>query len=141
MRSIKVRLKADLTRYHPSLVIGAEGHTSEGGDLWSRASDRFVPVLFPGAGKFDILWDSLEIIDSEYLAEAAARKAEHREALRSAKNVVRTVGPRGGFKYLSYEFTEKNGSSRHESTGFKSEVEELVELFKRYGIPIGERKL
>ncbi|MEZ6057695.1 MAG: hypothetical protein R3C01_13425 [Planctomycetaceae bacterium] len=134
-------MTADLTRYHPSLVIGAEGHTTQSAGLWSRTSDRFVPVLFPASGQFDILWDSLEIIDAEYIAEVEARKVEHHEALRSATNVVCAVGPRGGFRYVSYEFRGKDGIRHSGSTSFKSEAEELMELFESYGITIEERKV
>jgi hypothetical protein len=109
MRSIKVRLRADLTRYHPALTSGAEGYTSSPSGFGSHASDRFVAVTFSAGVTLDVLWESLEIIDTEYLAEAAARKVEKLEALRSTTNVVRTVGPRGGFKYLSYQYTTKDG--------------------------------
>jgi hypothetical protein len=141
MKSIKVRLTAELTRYSPGLVIGAMGQTAAFGGIWSPASDRFVAVTFPGIGTYDILWESLEIIDAEYLAEAANRKKERNNALRSARNVVRTVGPRGGFKYLSYEYSGNDGVPQHVSTSFKADAEELLEIFRGYGIAIEERKL
>jgi hypothetical protein len=141
MSSIAVRLRANLTRYHSALVPGIEGRTVESGGMWSRASDRFVPVSFPGAGIHDVLWESLEIVDADYLAEAAARRADKAEALRTATNVIKTVGPRGGFKYLSYEYIAKDGVRQHVSTGFRSEAEEVIAVLERYGISVEERRL
>jgi hypothetical protein len=103
---IKVRLTTDLTKYHRDLLPGVEGHTVGQSGMWSRGSDRFIGVHFPNVGTFDVLWDSLEIIDAEYLARAAAKKQKKMEALKSAKRVVRTIGPAGGFKYLSYEYVD-----------------------------------
>jgi hypothetical protein len=48
-RPIKVRLTADLTRYHPKLQVGAEGYTVGAYGMWSRGSDRFIGVRFPEA--------------------------------------------------------------------------------------------
>lgn len=140
MRSIAVRLLVDLTRYHPALLRGAEGRTTERNGLWSRANDRFVPVVFPGAGTVDVLWASLEIIDATYLAEMAARHTEKIDALRTARNVVKVLGPRGGFKYLSYEYTDKSGVICHVGTTFRTEGDELIALLKGYGIAVEERK-
>src|SRR5262249_11216563 len=73
-------------------------------DMWSRGSDRFIGVRFPIAGTFDILWDSLEITDEQFLAERAVYEQKRWEQLKEAKEVVRYVGPKGGFKYLSYQY-------------------------------------
>ena len=54
---------------------------------------------------------------------------------------MRVVGPRGGFKYLSYEYTSEDGIQQHVSTAFRSDADELVDLFERYGITVAERKL
>jgi hypothetical protein len=54
---LKVRLKVDLTKYHPDLVAGVEGDTVGAIGLWCRGSDRFVGVRFPST-TLDILWDS-----------------------------------------------------------------------------------
>jgi hypothetical protein len=89
----------------------------------------------------DVLWESLEIIDEGYLAEAAERKAQRARELRSAENVVRTVGTRGGFKYLSYEYVDTTGVRNHVSTAFRADADELIELLKSLGIPISEHKL
>ena len=66
---VRVRLTEDLTRYHPKLIVGAEGITIGQYGMWSRQFDRFVGVNFDGIGPFDILWKGLEIIDKEYLKQ------------------------------------------------------------------------
>jgi hypothetical protein len=134
-RSIKVRLKVNLTQYHPGLVAGAEGMTAGASGIWSRGSDRFTGVRFPSAGTFDILWESLEIIDEQFLAERAASEQKKWEQLKEAKDVVRYVGPKGGFKYLSYQYPGGNVS-----TGSRDEADKLIEFFKQHGISVREER-
>lgn len=105
--------------------------------MWSRGSDRFVGVRFPEAGVHDILWSSLEIIDEDYLRERAAAKEREREALKTATNVVLHLGPRGGFRSLSYEYQE-DGITRHVSQGFRESADELLGIFREYSIPVRE---
>jgi hypothetical protein len=73
-RHIKVKLLTDLSKYAPGLVPGVEGHTIGQYGLWSRGSDRFIGVCFPGIAKLDVLWESIEVIDKEYLEEIALLK-------------------------------------------------------------------
>ena len=63
---------------------------------------------FPKSATFDILWEGLQVIDEEYLAEAEERDKKKWELLKNAKNAVRTVEPRGGFKSVSYKYLEEN---------------------------------
>jgi hypothetical protein len=49
-RRLRVRLTTDLSRYHAGLTVGAEGVTVGAAGTWSRGSDRFVGVMFPGIG-------------------------------------------------------------------------------------------
>ena len=130
-RSIKVRLKVSLTQYHPALVADSEGVTVGASGMWSRGSDRFVGVRFPTAGTFDILWDSLEIVDEQYLAERAAREQKKWEQLKEATDVVRYVGPKGGFKYLGYQYP-----GGHTSTTSRDEADKLIEFFRQHGISV-----
>ena len=134
MRNIKVRLKTDLSKYSPGLLPGVEGHTIGRYGLWSRGSDRFVGVCFPGIANLDVLWESLEIIDQEYLEEITLLNKNQMEELKSAKNVVKHVGPRGGFRYLSYEYTSMERINSHVTNGSKMEAERLVKTFKEYGM-------
>jgi hypothetical protein len=106
---IKVRLKVDLTKYRTGLVPGTEGTTIGNYGIWSRGSDRFVGVHFPDKGALDVLWDSLEIIDEEYLKRNEEQRNRYFEKLKSATEVVKCVGPRGGFRHLSYTYTDSNG--------------------------------
>lgn len=50
--------------------------------------------------------------------------------------VVRHVGVRGGFKYLSYEYTDNAGVIYHFSTSSKTEAEKLAALFEEHKIPV-----
>ncbi|MCQ1528306.1 hypothetical protein [Lutispora saccharofermentans] len=136
MDNIRVKLKSDLTRYADGLLPGIEGYTIGRYGIWSRGSDRFVGVTFPGIATLDILWSSLEIVDDAYLKRVDQHQEEVKEELKTAKDVVKVIGPKGGFRYLSYSYTNKNGISCNTSMGFKTEAEKLIELFKNYGIPI-----
>ena len=135
-----MRLKTDLTRYLAGLIVGSEGYTVGQYGMWSRGSDRFVGVHFPGIGTLDVLWEGLEIIDEEYLREAAERKAQLWEALKSATDVEVVRGPRGGFRYLSYRYIGPDGIPTSRSTGFKDEAEELLTVFRDQGIRVAERQ-
>ncbi|PKE34599.1 hypothetical protein CW697_04625 [Macrococcoides caseolyticum] len=139
MREIKVRLTADLTKYLSGLVAGLEGITVGQLGRWSKNDDRFVSVNFPGKGTLDVLWESLEIIDEEYLAEAEKRKQKELEELKTAYDVVKYVGPRGGFKYLSYQYTNSDGVNVGVTQGFKKKAEKLIAIFESYGIEVVEK--
>ncbi len=136
--NIKVRLKTDLTRYNPKLVIGVEGVTVGQTGMWSRGSDRFIGVNFPEIGTFDILWEGLEIIDQEYLAKMKKQKDEEAEALKTATDVVKYVGPNGGFQCLRYTYTGPDGRICSTSQGFRAKAEEIESLLRAYNIPIRE---
>lgn len=133
---IQVRLKVDLTEYMKGLVAGTVGYTIGTFGIWSRTSDRFVGVHFPGIGTLDVLWKSLEIIDEDYLREVEEYQKKKYEELKSAKNVVKYIGPRGGFRYFSYEYIDSNGIRMSTSNSYKLESEKLIELFKEFNIPV-----
>ena len=110
-KGTKVKLTVDLTQYAKGLVAGTEGITAGQQGMWSRGSDRFVTVRFPGITTLDVLWDSLEIIDEEVLKEMDRQKKLFVENLKSAKDVT-CMWPKGGFKYLSYRYTDKSPGQR-----------------------------
>ena len=60
----RVRLKVDLTRYHPSCKIGSLGYTilDKKFSVWG-SQDRFVAVKFDSGAQLDVLWESLEIVN------------------------------------------------------------------------------
>lgn len=63
------------------------------------------------------------------------------EPLKNAKNVVKKVGPQGGFRYLSYEYVDERGVLVHNNTTSKTEAERLEAFFARQNIPIVVEKL
>ena len=58
------------------------------------------------------------------------------EPLKSARNVVKYVGPHSGFRFLSYEYTNEKGTPVHQSTYSKQEAERLEAFFIRQGIHV-----
>ena len=62
-KRIRVKLKDDLTRYHPKLKKGTKGWTMPDAKLsiWG-GSDCFVAVSFDNDLRWDVLWKSLETI-------------------------------------------------------------------------------
>ena len=137
---IKVRLKTDLTKYKKGLIAGTEGVTVGRQGMWSRGSDRFITVCFPNIATLDVLWESLEIIDEDVLREQEAQQKQFDKNLKTAHDVVLRLGPRGGFRYLSYSYTDlKSGCSVHTSIGFRKEAYQIMEKMKSYNIPIREK--
>ena len=67
MNNIKVELKTDLTKYGEGLIAGIKGITIGQQGIWSRSNDNFITVKFENNIILDALWNSLEIIDEEYL--------------------------------------------------------------------------
>lgn len=133
MEKIKVRLNTDLTRYGEGLKKGIEGYTIGEYDVWSRGSDRFIGVCFPDIKTLDVLWDSLDIIDEDFLKGREENKKIFLEELKTATEVEKHVGPRGGFRYLSYKT-----NSRCVSNCFKDEALEIEKIIKSYGIEVKE---
>lgn len=137
-RSIKVRLKTDLTQYGAGLLPGTEGYTAGRQGMYSRGSDRFITVRFP-TSTLDVLWDSLEIIDEDFLREMDAEKRRFDESLKSARDVILHLGPRGGFRCLSLVYTDvESGTHCHLSEGFRDKAYQMMETLKSYGIPVRE---
>ena len=56
--------------------------------------------------------------------------------LKSAKNMIRVGGPQGGYRHLSYEYVDQNGSTVHSSTHIKSQAESLEAFFAASQIPV-----
>lgn len=47
------------------------------------------------------------------------------EPLKTARHVVKRVGPQGGFQSLEYEYINEHGTSVHATTSAKAEAEQL----------------
>ena len=84
----------------------------------------------------------LEIIDEEVLKEMDRQKKLFVENLKSAKDVTLYVGPRGGFKYLSYRYTDKeSGVNVHTSEGSRNQAYKILDILKQYNIPIAKETI
>jgi hypothetical protein len=66
---------------------------------------------------------------------------EKDQPLKGAQNVVKTIGPQGGFRALRYEIVDRHGTVVHHNIGIKSEAERLEMLFHGYGIPVAVESL
>ena len=140
-RTIKVRLTTDLTGYAKGLVVGTEGVTIGNCGMWSRASDRFVTVRFPGIATLDVLWKSLEIIDEDFLKEREEQQKIFEESLKTAHDVVLRLGPKGGFRSLGYSYTDlQSGCTIHTSNYSRTEAYQIMEKLEAYNIPIEQEK-
>lgn len=77
---------------------------------------------------------------SDFFQFSVGQYRQHLEAknelYRSAKNVVKTVGPKGGFQHLSFEYVNEQGITVPSSTSSRTEAERLLEIFVRNGIPV-----
>ena len=96
---IKVRLNADLSYYFPGLTSGLEGYTM-GNAFKSDTYTAVINVYFKGYGVATVVLDRLDIIDEEYLDFLKRREETFLKSLKDAKEIVKKVGPKGGFKEL-----------------------------------------
>ncbi len=62
------------------------------------------------------------------------------EPLKAARNVVKIIGPRGGFQSLSYQYTDERGTTVHTGTYVRAEAERLELLFAHHNIPVVVRR-
>jgi hypothetical protein len=81
----------------------------------------------------------LEVVDEKYLQEKREREAKQLEKYKSAQNVIKHVGPKGGFKDLNFEYFDSDDAKVCYSLGIKSEAEKLIEIVMRYGIEVSEK--
>lgn len=63
-KSLRVKLKVDLTKYDNRCKVGSLGYTIPDIKLsiWG-SQDRFVAVKFDNGAQLDVLWNSLETIN------------------------------------------------------------------------------
>ncbi len=143
-RAFKVRLLVDLTKYNPLLKPGIEGVTVGRYGMWSKASDRFIGVSFPGVGTLDVLWESLEIVDPEYLEEEKKREEEKWRALKNATDVKKVIGIKGQLKGVSYRCVNSRGHSYHMHSRVhsknRSDMEKLLAFFSENNVPVTVEK-
>jgi len=127
---VRVRLKADLSRYHASLKPGAEGVTAPPAGMWSRTSDRFCGVRFPEV-TLDVLWQVLEVIDEKYLALEREVAAGRDESIRlRTKEATKYVGPQGGFRSLHVVYVDEAGVTISANLGYRDEAKRVEQILR-----------
>lgn len=136
MKDISVKLIKDLTKYRAGLIPGIKGVTLGEQGALSRSNDNFITVRFENNTVLDVLWSNLEIIDKIYLKESEERRKEYLMELKTSNNIIKYIGPRGGFKYLSFEYISKDGTRIYISTTFKNKAEELLKIFSVYNLNV-----
>lgn len=100
---IKVKLNSDLTHYLPRLTKDLVGYTM-GNAYKSDTYTAVVDVSFENGMTASITLDKLTIIDEEYLAFLEKREQKFLDSLTTATNIIKKVGPRGGFKSLTFKY-------------------------------------
>ncbi len=61
---------------------------------------------------------------------------EQQKLLLSARNVVKRVGPRGGFRMLSYEYVNEQGVLTHSYIVSGTKATDVEAFFVQHNIPI-----
>ena len=94
-----------------------------------------TPVMGQWRGQYSS--DYFQFTVGQYRPYAKARY----DSLKSAKNVKKFIGPKGGFRSLSYEYVDERGVMAHISTGSKAEANRLEDFFTQQNIPVTIQKL
>ncbi len=128
---IKVRLNADLSYYFPGLTSGLEGYTM-GNAFKSDTYTAVINVYFDGYGVATVVLDRLDIIDEEYLDFLKRREETFLKSLKDAKEIVKKVGPKGGFKELKLfsSFGKITISNKKEADKIERALKELKKEIK-----------
>ncbi len=88
---LKVRLKTDLTRYHPALIPGSEGYTIGVYGQCSKLSARYTGVWFPGIRILDVDCAALEISEEKLPARRVPDRRERQNPFKRAfKSIAST---------------------------------------------------
>ncbi len=126
---IKVKLNSNLEHYKEGLVCGLEGYTI-GNAYKDETYTAVIDVYFE---KIDcliaIVLDKLVIIDKEYLSFLEKKEMECFEKLKDATNIIKYVGPRGGFKKLSFTLGKENVNLTGRDIALKVE-QQLIQFHK-----------
>ena len=136
MSELRVKLVHDYTKYNEKLEKGIEGIALETPEEQEsrKSDDHFVKVKFEGITEVDVLWRGLEIIDEPYLTEKQRIKDEYFAQIVTAKNVIYTLGPKGGFKSLELDFVDK-GEEVHKIIEDKEIGADYLEALVKFNIP------
>lgn len=126
----------------PFLVFSEEDdvirvHIVDSADQLLKFPDE-TPVMGQWQGNFRS--DFFQFTVGDYSPYADAKRMQREKALLTARNVVKELGPRGGLRYLSYEYTAPEGYTVHTGTGSTAEARELEAFFTQHSIPIIVRR-
>jgi len=125
---------------HTPLLVFIAGQNSVTVRIVDKATDLLsFPDETPVMGQWAGQWrsDFFQFTVGQYRQHIEAKL----EPLKTAQSVVKTVGPQGGFRYLSYEYVNQQGTTTHAGTGSKTEAERLEMFFAKHNIPIKIEKL
>lgn len=139
---MKVKLLYDFTKYNEALQKGIEGDALETPEEQKirKPDDFFVRVNF-GVTTVDVPWRGLDIIDELYLKKKQDELDLYVSKLKTSKNVKLILGPKGGFKEISFEYLDegelltkvinlKEEGEFHKSTFEKLNVSMTVEMLE-----------
>lgn len=128
---IKVELNSDLTHYLSKLTQGLIGYTI-GNAYKSDTYTAVIDVSFENGVTAPITLDKLTIIDEEYLTFLEKRERKFLDSLANATNIIKKVGPKGGFKKLTfkYDFGEMDIYNRSQAEKIINEFEKLKKEIK-----------
>lgn len=97
-----------------------------------------TPVMGQWQGNYRS--DFFQFTVGDYRPHADEKRKQREKSLLSARNVIKYLGPQGGFRSLSYEYTAEEGYAVHTGTATAAEARELEEFFHQHGIPITEKR-
>ena len=120
-RGERVRLTVDVyARHFPALRQGAEGVVF---GVARRGRDHLLHVVFPGAGR--------RTIPAAYLAPVS----NPAQAAQGVRPAVLVVGPRGGYRSLTYE---RQGETV--TVTDRDAIRAHLEQLRQAGVPIREER-
>jgi hypothetical protein len=123
----------------PFLVFVSEGDTVTMHDVYDIPTLLEYPDDTPAVG----MWAQEYAVEDFHFT--VGQYKQHRERrdrrLRTARNVVKVIGPRGGFRSLAYEYTDEHGVTVHVATGIRDEAEWLEAQFFNLDIAIATERV
>lgn len=112
-------------------------HIVESADRLLEFPDE-TPVMGQWQGNFRS--DFFQFTVGDYRPYADAKRIQQEKTLLTARNVVKVLGPKGGLRSFSYEYTAPEGYTFHSGTSSAAEARELEVFFNQHGIPITVRR-
>lgn len=129
--------------HYPFLVVEA----CETGFRINTVQDQRRLLDYPDSTLVFLQWqgyfrsDFFEFTVGQYRSFTEPKRKAEEKRLLSARNVIKTLGPQGGFRSLDYEYTTEEGYTTHTGTPFADVAKEKETFFKEHGIPVTIRYL